>query len=86
MAANRLYFRGTSTIAGSGDVVMGTSASNAVVAHGSVASWLGDPIVDVFTIGAGITIHGNGGIVMQESSYPVTKIVNQGAILGDAAP
>ena len=83
---NRLLMHGTTSIDGTGSVIFGSSWQNAIVAMGSVAADSGQPITDTFTIGAGVTLHGNAGWIGDDQSWPVARIVNHGRVLGDAAP
>ncbi len=68
-----LLFSGTQTLGGTGDVLLGSSSSNAIGVGGDSGSTL--------TIGPGITVHGSGGSV-GSITY---GLVNRGTIAADVA-
>ena len=77
-ATSSLTFHGSQTLAGTGTIVLGSARDNAIFVGGGATT-----ADDAFTIGAGITIRGNSGrIVNTDGQLPVR---NLGTILADAS-
>ena len=79
----RMFFRGNTGLLGSGEVIFGANrdSNNYLYAIGSTSVSSGKAITDTFTIGSGVTIHGNTGQIGDwDTNYPVAAIINQGTM------
>jgi hypothetical protein len=77
----QLFFQGSQTLGGSGKVVFGGSASNALYAQGN-----GGSSPATLTLASGFTVQGGSGIISgYNTSSSSDSIVNQGAITGGSS-